>query len=607
MGLDSLLSEGMISQETHQELSNTLRSIRFIDLSTFSAKIISGDMDDVTNLSQHIETLLPERDCESIIMLEGWADLREMVPGHHQRLLRNLESSLLDALPQSDVNIIWIDSGTPHTKMNSHYQRRCINPLRYDSPRKTHLDEIIYNIPSTPWRFGWMTPQREEVRVIVQDTPTQAAPWKVPIHVPQLIGFKDKFKGLARRSGIVPPEIVEREHIKAHSMHGRGVSLSSIYVTSEILSGDSLEDMLDNALTLVPSVLRQRSVSRDEEKETPPVKDTFLYAAVQTICSSGGIPMSDRIRVDTTKPPPRPRGSKRYIDTLTESKTGNITRPWSYHRTPKQLPEDDEYEEEKVPTSIYLPNVISSEIDKIDTYTTRKREIKRLYHATRHLKNRLVLPEREPKERKRKKRYKQIKKLKRCCEQIEKCCFKYLEHMKTSQSGVSNVLSKALNEVRDIILRDSQREELWNFLLPLRLGLPDLLNSENRQNLEAALEQNPDLLTLYGNNLFLAVLAALGENSLSLAEPLWNSVAEWTFRQIGMNVQDDETKSVYSFQAVLSNLRSRVKTLTQLNLPEKFSGQEQIGAIIWQGDDESSKALILIPQETGHLTLGQSV
>ena len=48
-----------------------------------------------------------------------------------------------------------------------------------------------------------------------------------------------------------------------------------------------------------------------------------------------------------------------------------------------------------------------------------------------------------------------------------------------------------------------------SILLMLGLGLLELLNFKNKKVLEESLKMTPDILLLYGNNLFLTVLTVM--------------------------------------------------------------------------------------------------
>ncbi|MHA2117971.1 MAG: hypothetical protein ACW98J_03545, partial [Candidatus Thorarchaeota archaeon] len=584
-GLESLLHEKMISSKIYGQLRSTLKTIEFLDLSANITDILTEGAEALDRLDQHINTVLPEKEGERIIILDGWMELKEMVPAHQQNLVRALEQHLLDSLPQSNVNIIWIDSGTLHTRMNLQYQRKCVNPLRHDSPRRTHLDEVIYNIPTTPWGFGWLTPHQENVRIIVQDTPTKADPWRVAIHVPHLVGFAEKFKGLAKRDRIVAPEDAIAYTTEAQSMHERGVTLSSIYASTGSLSDESFAEALKDALTLVPSVLRSREHMTAEDKEEESVEPTNKpqwQMMIQAASSSRGSKMGERLVLNPMKPPPIPRrGRRRYTNVLTHPKK-RITRRWFYERTPKQIDEEEEYNVLTTP-----PTSFDIGISGIDTLETRELEIKRLYSAARYLRGQDFLS----------------KSLRSCCKKLENYCAKQFKLLKGNSSLRNNdFFLDVLRKIQMIILEGARRAAVWKELVPFRQEILDALDSEYRQSIDEVLEATPDILFLYGNNLFLAVLAALGDENQGLAKHLWNSIGEWTFYQFGMNTQDSRSKSVYSFQAILSNIRTRTKTLPQLNLPERGPDEEQVGAIVWEESESGYDALLIIPHEDGILT-----
>jgi hypothetical protein len=585
-GLHSLKQERMISKRSFRELTSILQSIRFLDLSPNMNEVLIEGADVFSSLLDQIVATIPAESGERIIILDGWKELQGMFPEYQQDLIRVLEQNLLDALPQSDVNIIWIDDGVLHTKMNADYQRQCISPLRYDSLRRFHVDEFIYNIPTPPLRFWWTNPQHEDIRIIIQDTPTREGPWKTAIHVPHLVGFAEKFRGLARRDGIASPAEMALDSEAKRPMYGRGVTLYRIHPSSDILSEESLSEIFEDALSLVPSVLRERRPEPEEEIEEPQVsEDTIWQSVIHTINSAGGVTMDERMSIDVTRPRPRPRGTDRYIDVLTNPKQERITRPWCYEQTPKQFP--DVEDESFVVT--YPPEVLDTGAGEIDTIETRERELRRLLYAAKHMRNQTTLSQ----------------KLKNTCRKIENHCKRQFilvrEHLSLR---TSEFFLRSLQQIQAIILKDSQGAAIWETLLPLRQGLVDVLNSDNRLALEEVMEETPDILLLYGNNLVLAVAAVLEYSDPSFSEPLWDSIAEWTFYQIGMNVSKDTVRPVYDFQAIISNLRARIKTLSQLNLPERILEEEQVGAIIWQESEAGYNALLLIPNENGGIFTG---
>ncbi|NHI83739.1 MAG: hypothetical protein EAX81_05510 [Candidatus Thorarchaeota archaeon] len=585
-GLHSLRQEKMISKKSFRELTSILQSIRFLDLSPFMNGILTEGAQAFSSLLNHIAATIPAENGEQIIILDGWTDLQDMIPRHQQHLLRILERKLLHALPQSNVNIIWIDDGVPHTKMNPDYQRQCISPLRYDSLRKTHVDEFIYNMPIPSPRFWWTNPQHDDIRIIVQDTPTRENPWKTAIYVPQLSGLAEKFRGLAKRDRVIAPKEIAQDLEGKKPMYGRDVTLCRIHPSSGILSEDELSDLLEDALTLVPSTLRERMPRLEEECEEIQIsEDAIWQSVIQTTSSASGSTMEERMRIDVTRPPPRPGGTDRYIDVLINAKRERITRSWSYDQTPKQFPDDAD--ESYLCT--FPPELTISDAVEIDSIETRERELGRLKSATRYLKQQTFLSQ----------------KLRKMCRRIERHCNQQFALIKDNPSlKTSNFFFKALKQVETIILEDTLGATIWETLRSSRQELLDVLNSDNRQFLEEVMKETPDALLLYGNNLVLAIVSVLKDSNLSLAKPLWESVARWTLYQIGMNSDNDITKTVYSFRAILSNLRARINTLSHLNLPEMILEQEQVGAIIWMESEARYDALLLISHDNTGFLIG---
>ncbi len=578
MRLDQLHEERLIDKNTYISLRNLLRDIRFVDLHLNSEDIAMMGEEGVDGLFAAIEAVLPQDlDKNRIIILDGWTGLKAMLPAHHQSLSRVLEQRLLTTLPSKRTDLIWIDEGTTHTKMNPYYQRSCINPLWYDSPRNTHLDEIIYNLPVKPYGFGWLNPQQEDMRIIVQDTPTQAEPWIRTIHVPQLVGVTDMFKGLARRYGIVPYEVIQQEQFRLTPMHGKGVRLTSISVPMD----DVDERVIDDALTLIPSVLRERAVSEGKSPIQNEEGAQRWQSRIAPVQASGGTVFRDRVQVDVTRPPPTPKGSNRFIDTLSQKTSSQITRPWRYEQTPRQFPEDPE----GPLTVTYPPQGTTLVPSQIDTMEDREKELRRLLNAAHYLWTKEFVP----------------KRVRTCCKKVEDHCKRQFALLKDQpQVRTSTFFLGALKEVQRIILQDKDRRELWEFLTPYREGLKDLLKSENRESLEDVLGQNQDLFLLYGNNLFLALLAVNDRLERAHIEVLWRSIAEWTFYQIGLSLQDEAVRTVYSFVSIFTKLRTRARRLAEIPLPKAPAvHQQRVGVIYWEENDMVFDALFLLPQEDG--------
>ncbi len=564
--LDSLLDEGKISRVKYEDLTRLLDETQFINLSINVEDILAGKDLGFDQLTANLGLALQEESqSERIIVIDGWHEFRTLVPSNRKHLIRSLETRLLDSLPTVSTNVIWIDSGVEHTRMNRHYQRRCISPLAFDSPRRMHLDEIIYNIPTSSRGFGRLLPKSDDERFIVQDVPVSTPPWRTKIHVPRLVDYSKRFRGGQGRAPLVTEEEVHRKELKP--MYGRGVTLSSVRSDTSRHRKKQLLELEGYALSLVPSTLRPRgeqTVDSEQESEEPPRP---LVAHVVATANTRTLNLSPKT------PPPEPHQTKReYVP------AGKITRRWFYERFPSEMSdEDDEYVVMRPPT-IRITN-----IGDIDTRRTRALELRRILKTARFLKTKSISTS-----------------LLSFIERVESICIESL-----SGKLDERCLQDALKLVRDTLLEDPERLRVWETVRPIRLGLLELLNSKNREVLEEVLDRSPDVLLLYGNNLFLTVLAVLDTLYESILHshviPLWQSVVEWELYQLGFKAQQGTVTAKYDLHALHSNLITRAKTLLTLSLPESVLSTQQSGQIVWLREMDRHSAWIIFQSEKGVL------
>ncbi len=570
-GLDLLLKVKGIDKKKHTTLDGLIDKIRFINLSTSINQILAGTDLGLDSLIDNLSLSFQDESVgEKIIVIDGWSEFKDLVPSSRQHIIRALEKRLLNSLPTSNINVIWIDSGVQHTRMNKYYQRRCISPLPYDSPRKMHVDEIIYNLPTSSRGFGRFLPKSDDERFIVQDVPASAQPWRTKIHVPHLIDYSKKFRGSQRRKPTLPEEEVYGKNLRP--MYGRGITLSNIYSDTSRYSKRQVSELEEFALSLAPSTLRARGEpTKDQEQEL--VSDTPPRQLVTPIVVTGNpSTLSRRLRYSPDAPPPKPNKAKReYVPNK------RITRRLYYERVPSQdFDKDEEFMVMRPPT------IRLSISNYIDSRRTRGMELRRLLHAARFLKKKKALS----------------KNLRSCCDKITTLCVKAL-----STEFDESKLLRALERVREIILEDPKRARVWETVRPIRQGLFELLNSGNRAVLETVLERSPDVLLLYGNNLFLVILAVLDREYNEVMHthvvPLWQSVVEWEMYQLGFKAQQGSVISKYDLHSIYSNLMNRARLLSALGIPEHVLSKQQAGQIIWTEKEGKHSAWVIFQSEKG--------
>jgi hypothetical protein len=571
-GLDLLLSEGWIDKKQYTILDGLLDKIRFIDLSTNIDQILTSKNHGLDSLVDNLRLSLQDKSrSERIIVIDGWSEFRNIVPSTRQHLLRSLENRLLENLPLSNTNIIWIDSGVEHTRMNKHYQRPSVSPLSHDSPRRMHLDEIIYNIPTSTRSFGRFLPKNDDERFIVQDVPADAPPWRIMIRVPQLVDYSKKFRGGQRRKPTLTQEEVYGKEFRP--MYSRGVTLSSINSDTRRYSQRRVSELEGLALSLVPSILRPRGAQAESQGQKPEPDHHPRQIITHTVATGKTSTLFGRLNFNPDAPPPKPHRAKReYVP------ADDITRRWYYERVPSHLFGDDD--EAHV---VMRPPIVRTTIaSNIDTKRTRRRELKRLLNTARFLKRKKALS----------------KGLLSCCEKIANICAECL-----SGEYDERILLHTLELIRDTILEDAERARIWETVRPIRQGLFNLLNSGNRSVLEEVFERSPDVLLLYGNNLFLTVLAVMdcvyNEILHHHVVPLWQSVVEWELYQLGFKVQKGIANSKYDIHSIYSNLVARARILPTLNLPDRILSTQQSGQIVWTGEMGKYSAWIVFQTEKG--------
>ncbi len=511
--------------------SDLLENIIFMDLSGDIESFLKGE----SNTIQSLTAISGLEETERVIIVDGWADLNQMTPTSQKERLLALECSILDTLPDNNVNIIWVDSGVKATRMNETYQRPCLDVLPHDSPRRFQLDEVIWNIPTAPRVFGWQTPYADEKRIIVQDTPTSAPPWSTMIEVPVLRKWARKFRGGSKRDKIVAEEDIMEEMVTSQSMHGRDVILGNIQSTISYLTEHAVQDLQAEAMTVSPTLLRSRngsmSVAVAEPQSTPYSISSHLVRKTESP------PLRERLHLCPIHPPPIP---KRATEAKMYAGPVGIPRHW-HHKTQRETEAEKHYTRKP-------PLYGKTELIFLDSPTARRREIRRLRDAARFLK--CQFPAHDD--------------MYVLCRQVHSLCEGALSNSDEPGNYVGVLL-----QVRDLLIRHPSRARAWQLIEPYRELVGETLSAENRLLLADIRRENPDALALYGNNLLLGIMAALAktvrDEGHSAAIPLWESVVEWLPYQMGfapVQASQERIQSVYDFQTIFANLLSRAEYLT---------------------------------------------
>jgi hypothetical protein len=567
-GLDALKKKRLISQPEYVRLNSFLMRIKFVNLRNETDNLL------VANTSSGLETLRAsitssflEKTEDRFVVVDSWSDLENMVPINRRNNMQILEISLLQILKKLAHEVIWADGGVNHPKVSEEYQRHCVSPLFFNSPRRQVLDEIIWNLPTAPRKMGWLSPQYDDSRVISQDIPTGHEPWTTVIQVPHLRGWTTKFSDAAAKSPIIKNDNYLGILNQLQNMYGRPFHNASTQVRSDAIGRESLDSIMKTALSLIPSLCRPKQKQiKDTKRDVFAQEWTTAYHLVDNKRIQPSL--TNRLHLDLLEPPPHPnRLGKDHVGIHVEAE--HITRGWIHKEVFGD--EDEPSTITRKPPHNYMPRQLH-----IDTLDTKRREIQRIYYAARFL-------SRKPSH------------FQSLFEEVVSLC-----NYDKSKPVDEGALLAILVHVRDVLLLGPESRLLWKLLLHSRLNLGDLLSVDSQKALKSAQNHNVELLELYGINLFLAVLSVadriLKDVESSLCIDLWSAVARWQFYQIGfLQENNGRFNHRYDFQAIYSNLSRRAKHMKKMVSKEGTRFPERLGQLLWQEGSEGGSIWLLFP------------
>ncbi|MFW9887801.1 MAG: hypothetical protein ACFFER_06440 [Candidatus Thorarchaeota archaeon] len=572
--LEELEKAELISLKKSDRLGKLLNRIIFVSLrDEVDSWLFEDSSSGLDALRSKIALGFQKLSGNHFVVVDGWSDLELIVPTTHRSNLEVLELSLLQVLKGEAHEVIWVGNEVSHPRVCETYQRPCVSPLYYNSPRRQVVDEIIWNLPTSPQRYGWMAPEFDDYRVIIQDLPVEHTPWTTVIHVPYLKGWNRKFSAEVSKKPIVRMDEYHGDLNQERAMLGRSFHSATLQVRHSVVNKTSLDIVKGDALGLIPGIRRPRGeqIGETEEREISTTSIPVYHSVnIHKIQPS----LSSRLHLDLNQPPPFPnRLGKEHEGTHVVAEW--ITRGWIH----KEIDEPDEWSDEQTVTiTRRSPTRYSTESSRIDTSDSRRMEIQRLSSAAAFLRNGTTL-------------YDPLFSL---YEEIISIC-----DIGNQNSRDDEALLNVLAQVRDAILRRTECHNLWNMLRYTRLSLGDSLTVVNRKLLKNAQRFNTELLELYGMNLFLAVLSVadrvLRDHESGHCLDLWSAIARWQLYQIGFRQQEEEGfEHRYDFQAIHSNLTWRARNMMKTSR-EESRFPEQHGLSLFQEEGDRGSIWLLFP------------
>jgi hypothetical protein len=315
----------------------------------------------------------------------------------------------------------------------------------------------------------------------------------------------------------------------------------------------SKETMKSDIFDLVPSLCRSRGKQREDAPNSAACEGSSSEIALsseelgQVVASKG---ILGRVSFEPDHELPK-RGRKSTYSPPNKMTRGRIRR----------TPPETEY---LMRTSRKPPILEDTSGEHLDNVTTRSREVTRVLRTAKFLKLQFE-------------GYDQV--WHGLMDSVVKACKKHVKY-KISPSDV-------LAEIRDILSTREASKDLWKALYYERSKSGKDAMAAVSNALENLRKANDEVMTLYGNALFLLVLGVVKkgepEEWIPYSETLWKSVADWQLLHMGFRPRRSSqpiARSRYDTRALWSNLLWRATQLSSGPERPHLFESEQIGQMI---------------------------
>jgi hypothetical protein len=460
------------------------RRVRFVDLSSVLRAYIH-DRDSISDVTKSIRSVMSQAH-RPFIIVTGWDMVRKATPEYLTDVLDEFLIQFLDDVPK-DSKLVWFGRPVPLSATSQRYDTRCVGPFYSGSPWTHYVDEIVWNTPMPPPRFGAYAPADDDVRMIVIERPDGIETKLVVIDV--LREWGERFRSDEDKKKRDEP----RQKIY-HKTTGAGATRGRPLTTYG-------EDDIDTALELLPHVCTPMLDSLDAEEvktHRSPLPDT----------PDSPSPLSSRL---TLTP----------YQFRTELKTdGRVKRLESMHSINRQR----EYRTTRLgvdhlKVNTRPPHEALMVVDGCDDLTIARNELAKIGWALSFLRR----------DRSKSKEWSEF------LDDLREI----IVNLRGTHGESSQDAMNSLRVIRRFLELDTLSKGLWNTLRKVRSWTPSGLNGHQRQYVERLLRRHPDIFLITGNHLFLLLLAAVRSAKIvgrmtHAIEELWDYVVPWQLMGLGL-------------------------------------------------------------------------
>ncbi|TFH07431.1 MAG: hypothetical protein E4H14_08505, partial [Candidatus Thorarchaeota archaeon] len=525
------------------------RRIRFIDLSGSVSSYLQGTTA-LIQVRKDIQTLLKDAR-RPVIVVTGFDKIRSSAQKERVPLLDRFLTQFLNDAPEHS-SVLWFDRPVPITQTSQRYDTRSIAPFYSESPWMNLVDEIIYNIPTAPRRYGSYVPVEDDQRWLVTEKNDDFT--VAPILIPPLYKWGERFRSDSAR---------EENIISQNTFYLRSSSYSSQRQGTHVEWDEDDEEAL---LELVPHLQRfyeeESGDSKEEEKQR--IKRLVLPSA-----PSSPQPFLSRVCY----------APHQYLTEVEHD--GRVTRiePLARINHRREYRKSRLYGAPRKVTT-HPPNVALLIYNNKDIVSSAREELRGIRSVLEIIRKRHG----EKQE---------------WSELIDS--FSGLVDRKNINSNQPADLFSVLRSVKMVLESHPTSQRLWHQLLSNRTRAPQGLTSEQELVLKKLTAQYPDLLSVTGNQFLLILLTAIYEADISepprnLIENLWQYLVPWQLMTLGFEPEyppkHQTGVSVLDRPILVDRLSRRADSLKE-QYKSKDVYEIQFGKAVIVNDTEKPPSLLL--------------
>ncbi len=528
------------------------KKIIFVDMSEPLSSYVN-DWDALDIIDRELSVSLRDKR-RPFIVVTGLDKVRRSTSKQKTSFLDEFLLWFIEKIPRRST-VFWFDRPVPVSQTSQKYDTRCVTPFYPSSPWIHSIDEIIYNLPMAPRRYGSYVPVEDDIRWVVTEKKNDFS--IDPVLITPLYQWGERFR----------PDSNREENIDKQQVFYLRSNYSSI--RQGYLRNYS-EDDYDDVLELVPHLSRfyQKGDSEEESQFLIQKKElSDVSSDSQSLLSRVVFePYQHQTSVDAD-------GRVKKLEPLEMINHTREYRVTRLHRNPPRK-------------TTRPPHIGLLKFHGFNRLTLVRKELSGIRRIAK------IIAERQE----------HNKEWKEFLESLDmlvdrKLIDRYLE------SDTFNVL----RNIRVFLETHDLSKNIWKVLKKQRSWIPDGFIDNQKTELKKLLDKDPDLLLIVGNHLFLILLLSLYESGTvdsptSLIENLWNYLVPFQLMGAGFNPeyhsQHNTGESFLHRTKLIDRLRERAKGLKKILKGEKVSDVLFGRACFVEGNNSKSPQHLLLTFQT---------